>query len=97
LGECARIGQYVCNQDGSGTQCNAIPGTPNPEVCDGLDNDCDGQIDDGVLLVFYKDMDGDGWDNASWLHSSFWIRVISNIRGLQPQRPECEPSKSRDM
>jgi uncharacterized delta-60 repeat protein len=64
VGECARTGQFVCNQDGTGTQCNAIPGTPTPEVCDGLDNNCNGIIDDGVLLVFYKDMDGDGYTDG---------------------------------
>jgi len=65
IGECARTGQYVCKADGSGTQCNATPGTPTPEVCDGLDNDCNGQTDEGVLLVFYKDMDGDGYTDGT--------------------------------
>jgi hypothetical protein len=65
VGECARTGQYVCKADGSGTQCNAIPGTPTPEVCDGKDNNCNGIIDDGVLLVFYKDMDGDGYTDGT--------------------------------
>jgi hypothetical protein len=65
VGECARTGQYICNQDGTGTQCNATPGTPTPEVCDGLDNNCNGIIDDGVLLVFYKDMDGDGYTDGT--------------------------------
>jgi hypothetical protein len=64
VGECARTGQYVCKADGTGTECNATPGTPTPEVCDGLDNNCNGIIDDGVLLVFYKDMDGDGYTDG---------------------------------
>ena len=65
VGECARTGQFVCKADGTGTECNATPGTPTPEVCDGLDNNCNGIIDDGVLLVFYKDMDGDGYTDGT--------------------------------
>ncbi|MFZ8804314.1 MAG: MopE-related protein, partial [Candidatus Calescibacterium sp.] len=51
VGECARTGQYVCKADGSGTQCNATPGTPTAEICDGRDNDCDGQIDEEIICV----------------------------------------------
>ncbi len=30
-------------------------------ACDGLDEDCDGQIDEGLLVTFYEDQDGDGY------------------------------------
>ena len=33
----------------------------NTEVCDGIDNDCDTNIDEDVLLTFYTDADGDGY------------------------------------
>ena len=35
-----------------------------PEVCDGKDNNCDGQIDEGVKTTYYRDSDGDGYGDA---------------------------------
>ncbi len=36
--------------------------SPNAsEICDGLDNDCDNEIDENVTSVFYLDSDGDGY------------------------------------
>jgi hypothetical protein len=42
---------------------NINPG--RAEICDSKDNNCNGQIDEGVLLVFYKDADGDGYTDGT--------------------------------
>ncbi len=47
VGECQRTGTIVCNGAGTGTECNAAAaGSPTDEVCDGRDNDCDGEVDE---------------------------------------------------
>ena len=36
------------------------------EVCDGVDNDCDGGDDEGLTTVFFRDADGDGYGDGDW-------------------------------
>jgi hypothetical protein len=54
-GSCRRTGFVSCSADGQGTECGAVPGEPSPETCNGLDDDCDGSVDEGF------DQDGDGY------------------------------------
>ena len=55
---------YVAND----TDCNDMDMMVNPstaEICDGIDNDCNGLFDDGIPVnTYYFDSDGDGFGDA---------------------------------
>jgi hypothetical protein len=47
-----------------GTDCDDAAGDIFPgaaEVCNGVDEDCDGDIDEGATTTYYFDVDGDGY------------------------------------
>jgi len=53
------LGESVSGEDFHNASVD--DGSTEPEICDGIDNDGDGDIDEGVLQTFYADADGDGW------------------------------------
>ncbi len=55
----APAGYVADNTDCDDTRANASP--DGVEVCDQIDNDCDGVVDDGVTTTYYGDLDGDGY------------------------------------
>ena len=50
-GICQRTGVKICDasNEAGPTVCSVTPGAAGTEVCDSLDNDCDGTVDDGAL------------------------------------------------
>ncbi|MEE2788567.1 MAG: putative metal-binding motif-containing protein [Myxococcota bacterium] len=49
--DCRSEGTWVCGADESKAVCDAPAFTSEDEVCDGTDNDCDGEVDEGFDLV----------------------------------------------
>ncbi len=58
---CAAEDGFSTLADGDCDDLDADRFPGNAESCDGKDNNCSGQIDEGVLSTFYVDEDSDGW------------------------------------
>ena len=68
----ATVSQQACSQPSgyvaNSSDCNDSNGAVHPgatEVCNGIDDDCDALVDEGVQNTYYRDFDGDGYGNAT--------------------------------
>jgi hypothetical protein len=68
IGGCEVLIGYVANS----TDCNDDPNNGGAaihpganEICNGIDDDCDGEIDEGVKTFYYPDEDRDGYGSIA--------------------------------
>ncbi|MEC7985497.1 MAG: MopE-related protein [Myxococcota bacterium] len=77
---------YVSNgSDCDDTSADSYPG--GEEFCDGLDNDCNGEIDENLDIEFYMDEDGDGFGDADSI-----VQGCSPEIGLSTIDGDCDDS-----
>ena len=89
-------GDVVVDSDGDGfaaaDDCDDNNADINPEAaetCDGMDNNCDGVIDEGVLTTYYADADGDGYG-----HPDITTESCSAIAGFVEDNTDCDDSSA---
>ncbi len=92
---CQRPVGYVINSgDCDDRNAQRRPGLE--EVCDGLDNNCSGIVDEGVLLIFYHDGDGDGYGNSEERREACSLPrgYAGNDQDCDDQNPWRNPGQS---
>ncbi len=82
VGACARSGTWSCLQ--AEQTCSGGQGDPLPEVCNGIDDDCDGNVDDSVL------------DAGEACIGGFGVCRGEGTRVCADGGPVCQPSNPVD-
>jgi hypothetical protein len=91
-GGCLRNGVIRCNPAGTGTECSATPGTPTAEICNGVDDDCNGVIDNGFPLLGQSCTSGVGQcaRQGNYVCNMTGSGVVCSIAGGAPATEVCD-------
>ena len=91
----AIIAPTYIDSDGDGyteeNDCDDTNALVNPtaeEICDGLDNDCDDEIDEEVGDIYYTDADGDGFGDSDSIE--YFCDAPTEFDGVVLNSDDCD-------
>ncbi len=88
-----RVCELPADGSTNGTDCDDTVAGINPgvdEICDERDNDCDGEVDEGVTTNWYTDDDGDGFGVGAPVETS---AACWPPEGFAPTDGDCDDAE----
>jgi hypothetical protein len=73
-----------CDDDSAATHPGATEG------CNGIDDDCDGAVDEDDHRTFYEDKDGDGFGNSRYWEDDATVRACAVPDGFAEDSTDCD-------
>jgi hypothetical protein len=90
---CGQPSGYVSNN----TDCNDSNKAINPmavEVCNGVDDNCNGSVDDGLAMqTYYRDLDLDGYGATASGSASFCSAAVAAGAGYVASNTDCDDTQ----